>query len=534
MVEVEKIREKIESGAWSAQDAADCIQELTFEYRQSLENGEWREDYSRAVYATSYGVFAYSYREHVFPLIELCQKLLGICTNSADQSRYYLALMRLYFVIGFQPKIVEYGLKYAESDYKIIRTKTQRLAPRLSQTDRSDLKSAYNSIVVAFTESNLFEEALCYLEKMIEVTRSDPAKPDASFWEGDTVNELVYLDSLVYINIGLGKFEDAAQAAKELGELIDTQVPDEQKAFFDIQKEFTLLYLRMHMEPETEEIADGFVNYIKQLREGDIAQSGISFCISYFAEFLEVLLHKNRCREVIEIGKFLSTSGLFTGNVSMIYKLMLQASVKSEEPDLQREHATLEKRYIEALEQEQESYKNMVHALTQEELRLVQLRKAMGKDTLTGCRNRGTFEHEGSRYLSDHPEGSLIFIDLDHLKEVNDKYGHNSGDQYLRQFARMLEGALGENEILYRYAGDEFIVLSNRSKIKAEVLMDELLKKNPVVFMLGDHVRRISFSYGAVEFGEMPGDIYAMIREADHRMYLCKKENHIRLLKEGL
>ena len=518
MVEVEEIREKIGSGAWSAQDAADCIQELELEYRQSLEKGEWREDYSRAVYATSYGVFAYSYREHVFPLIELCQKLLGISTNSADQSRYYLALMRLYFVTGFQPKIVEYGLKYAESGC----------------TDRSDLKSVYNSIVVAFTESNLFEEALCYLEKMIEVTRNEPANPAADFWDSDTINELVYLDSLVYINIGLGKFEDAAQAAKGLEELINTQVPDEQKEFFGIQKEFTLLYLRMHMEPDAEEIADGFVNYMKQLQEGNIAQSGISFCISYFAEFFEVLLHRNRCREVIEIGKFLSTSGLFTGNASMIYKKMLQAAAQSKEPDLQAERAALEQRYIEVLEKEQESYSNMVHALTQEELRLVRLRKTMGRDTLTGCRNRGTFEHEGSRYLNDHPEGTLIFIDLDHLKEVNDKYGHNSGDQYLRQFARMLEGALGENEILYRYAGDEFILLSNRSKIKVEVLMDELLKKNPVVFMLGDHVRRISFSYGAVEFSEMPGDIYTMIREADHRMYLCKKENHIRLLKEGL
>ena len=518
MVEVEEIREKIGSGAWSAQDAAHCIQELEQEYRESLEKGDWREEYSRAVYATSYGVFAYSYREYVFPLIELCQKLLEICTNSADQSRYYLALMRLYFVTGFQPKIVEYGLKYAESGY----------------TDRSDLKSVYNSIVVAFTESNLFEEALCYLEKMIEVTRNDPAKPDASFWEGDTVNELVYLDSLVYINIGLGKFEDAIRAAKGLERLIETQVPDAHKEFFGIQKEFTLLYLRMHMEPEAEEIADGFVNYVKQLQTGNVAQSGISFCMSYFAELLEVLLHRNRCREVIEIGKFLVVSGLFTGNTSPIYKLMLQASVQSQEDDLQTERASLEQRYIEVLEQEQESYKNMIHALTQEELRLVRLRKAMAKDTLTGCRNRGTFEHEGSRYLNDHPDGTLIFIDLDYLKEINDKYGHNGGDQYLRQFARMLEGALGENEILYRYAGDEFIILSNRSKIKVEVLMDELLKKNPVVFMLGDSVRRISFSYGAVEFGEMPGDIYAMIREADHRMYLCKKENHIRLLKEGL
>ena len=218
----------------------------------------------------------------------------------------------------------------------------------------------------------------------------------------------------------------------------------------------------------------------------------------------------------------------------MIYHLMLQASLQLNAPNLQFEHAQLEKRYIAILEQEKESYNKMLRSLTQEELRLVRLRKTMAKDPLTGCRNRGTFEREGSRFVSDHSEGSLVFIDLDHLKEINDKYGHNGGDQYLLQFSRMLKKALGDNEILYRYAGDEFIVLSNRSKIKMEVLMDELLKKHPMRFVLSDYAQNISFSYGVVEFGEMPGDIYAMIREADHRMYLCKKENHIRLLKEGL
>lgn len=518
MVEAEELKKKVGSGTWSAQDAADCIHALEQEYRQSLKTKSWRANYSKAVYFTSYGVFACSYRESVLELIELCQKLLEVCQNSADQALYYLALMRLYFVTGFQPKIVEYGLKYAESGY----------------ADRNNLKSVYNSIVVAFTESNLFEEALQYLEKMIEVTREDPAGPDTPFWESDTINELVYLDSLVYIKIGLGQFEEAARAAQALGEMIKTKVPDDQKAFFEIQKEFTCLYLRLHMEPQAEDIADSFVHYIGRLKSENIAQSGISFCVRYFNEFLAALLLKKRYQEVIEIGRFLATSELFTGNTSPIYRLMLQASVWLQEPRLQEEHTQLEQRYIEVLEQEQESYSAMVRSLTQEELRLVRLRKLMAKDALTGCRNRGTFEREGSHYLGDHPEGVLVFFDLDHLKEINDKYGHSSGDQYLVQFARMLENALGENEILYRYAGDEFIVLSNRSKIKMEVLMDELLKNNPIVFMIGENPRRISFSYGVVEFSEMPGDIYAMIREADHRMYLCKKENHIRLLKEGL
>lgn len=216
----------------------------------------------------------------------------------------------------------------------------------------------------------------------------------------------------------------------------------------------------------------------------------------------------------------------------MIYSLMMKASEQMQNSRHPGEYEQISKRYIEVLEQEQKNYNAMVRSLTQEELRLMRLRKAMARDSLTGCRNRATFEIEGARYLSDHAEGCLVFIDLDFLKEVNDKYGHESGDQYLLQFAKMMENALSHNEFLYRYAGDEFIVLSNRSKLKVEMMLDELLRENPIVFMLQEEARHISFSYGVVEFGEMPGDIYTMIREADHRMYQCKTKNHSRLQKK--
>lgn len=515
MVDVEELMSKIRSGVWSTQDAFDCIKDLEQEYLQGSKTKELRKDYSFAVYFTSYGIFACSYRECVFPMIELCQKLLEDGFNSEDQALYYLALMRLYFVTGFQPKIVEYGLKYVETGY----------------ADRMNLKSTYNSIVVAFTENDLFEEALYYLEKMIDVTRNDPAAEGVDFWNSDTINEIVYFDSLVYIKIGLGQFDEAADAAKGLEELIKTKVPDDQKAFFDIQKEFTCLYLQLHTQPQSEEVADEFVHYINKLQSSGLAQSGISFCIRYFAEFLKLLLLKNRFCDVVEIGKFLAKSELFTGSTSMIYSLMMKASEQMQNFKHPSEYAQISKRYIEVLEQEQNNYNAMVRSLTQEELRLMRLRKTMARDSLTGCRNRATFEIEGARYLSDHAEGCLVFIDLDFLKEVNDKYGHESGDQYLLQFAKMMENALSQNEFLYRYAGDEFIVLSNRSKLKIEMMLDELLRKNPIVFMLQEEARHISFSYGVVEFGEMPGDIYTMIREADHRMYQCKKKNHSRLQK---
>ena len=58
------------------------------------------------------------------------------------------------------------------------------------------------------------------------------------------------------------------------------------------------------------------------------------------------------------------------------------------------EYEQISKRYIEVLEQEQNNYNAMVRSLTQEELRLMRLRKTMARDSLTGCRNRATFEIE--------------------------------------------------------------------------------------------------------------------------------------------
>ena len=90
---------------------------------------------------------------------------------------------------GFPPKIVEYGLKYANSGFTL----------------RSPLKSVYNTIVAAFSDCGLFFEADFYLEKMMDISRLDPCDSSVDFWNSDTLNELVYYDSKVYVKLGMGR-----------------------------------------------------------------------------------------------------------------------------------------------------------------------------------------------------------------------------------------------------------------------------------------------------------------------------------------
>lgn len=104
----------------------------------------------------------------------------------------------------------------------------------------------------------------------------------------------------------------------------------------------------------------------------------------------------------------------------------------------------------------------------------------LGIDPLTETGNRLTFDHELDQALKMiHreilKEISLIFIDLDHFKNVNDTQGHLAGDEVLKKVAGLLKSVLRETDILTRYGGDEFAVLlpntdENGAKIIAEKL----------------------------------------------------------------
>jgi len=96
-------------------------------------------------------------------------------------------------------------------------------------------------------------------------------------------------------------------------------------------------------------------------------------------------------------------------------------------------------------------------------LRRVQLEQLATLDPLTGIENRRALETEIAIALSafqrDARPIALAMIDLDHFKRVNDRHGHEVGDQVLRDFARLAEGAVRRTDRLFRYGGEEFVLL---------------------------------------------------------------------------
>jgi diguanylate cyclase (GGDEF)-like protein len=90
------------------------------------------------------------------------------------------------------------------------------------------------------------------------------------------------------------------------------------------------------------------------------------------------------------------------------------------------------------------------------------------EDPLTGLLNRGEGEARLAERLKGQQPLSIVLIDLDDFKQVNDNFGHASGDQVLRTVAHILTGGLRSGDMVCRWGGDEFLVMVNGDRAKAE------------------------------------------------------------------
>jgi diguanylate cyclase (GGDEF)-like protein len=156
-----------------------------------------------------------------------------------------------------------------------------------------------------------------------------------------------------------------------------------------------------------------------------------------------------------------------------------------------------------------------------------QLKEFSFKDEVTGLYNRRFFsirlEEEVSRYRRfDHPV-SVLLLDLDGFKAVNDELGHGAGDETLRGMAEiLLKHSRGIN-VLCRYGGDEFaILLVETSKAGARLYADRIRYVLPTYRF--SHGRRITASFG---IASLPEDVAPspdeLIRAADEALYAAKR-----------
>ena len=155
------------------------------------------------------------------------------------------------------------------------------------------------------------------------------------------------------------------------------------------------------------------------------------------------------------------------------------------------------------------------------------LRRMVITDPLTGCRNRRFFEEIIGRELQRHRRYgiplSVVFVDVDRFKAVNDTFGHETGDRVLQQVASFLLSNIREADYVFRWGGDEFLILLSCGEQEARrraVTLQAAFASSPETASLP---RGVGLSVGAAELDDDSDDVMSLVRTADERMYENKR-----------
>ena len=153
------------------------------------------------------------------------------------------------------------------------------------------------------------------------------------------------------------------------------------------------------------------------------------------------------------------------------------------------------------------------------------LRYEASHDPLTDLPNRREFVARVGEELSIHHDCVIAFCDLDGFKAVNDRLGHDAGDRLLVEVARRLRACVRDGDVVSRFGGDEFLILSRGAALEqVDAICERIVEALSRPIMLREEVVTIGASMGiAVAFGgDDPDDL---IKRADRAMYSAKLDD---------
>ena len=167
-----------------------------------------------------------------------------------------------------------------------------------------------------------------------------------------------------------------------------------------------------------------------------------------------------------------------------------------------------------------------------------EFRKLAMLDPLTNLANRRATLHEADEILGGpatiRPRATTALLDIDRFKRCNDRFGHDAGDQILREFARVVKRCVRPDDIVGRWGGEEFLVIFPAlCAEKAEQVIERIRREAEVQpFELAPDFT-LRFSAGIAEIEEAGDDMQECIRLADRRLYQAKAMGRHRTCSRG-
>jgi len=166
-----------------------------------------------------------------------------------------------------------------------------------------------------------------------------------------------------------------------------------------------------------------------------------------------------------------------------------------------------------------------VRDITERKIAEEELKQQALYDPVTNLYNRTQLlKHVTSRRTSPRAnmQTSLLFLDLDNFKAINDHYGHEKGDEVLKAVGKRLEKALRDEDIVARYGGDEFVVVCDYPVEDTYTIAQRILSAVKAQFSLNGTSLSLTTSIGIVRDISEYADVDAVLRAADKAMYLAK------------
>lgn len=151
------------------------------------------------------------------------------------------------------------------------------------------------------------------------------------------------------------------------------------------------------------------------------------------------------------------------------------------------------------------------------------------RDALTGLPNRSAVEDTMRQYIqaaqNTPNQFTVLFLDIDRFKDVNDSFGHTVGDQLLIEITKLMQGVLRGDDMLARLGGDEFLIVLPTSEPDLTLqITQRLMQAFQTSIAVGEYSLRVTPSIGIAMFPEHGEDVGTLLQHADTAMYEAKRD----------